>query len=159
MEEDQEASDDTANHYGSVEDVRLIQYHEPIQVTICRDIDIIYLRRNGDMSDTQIREATKKFAAYIQESDTYQEYLFQREKLKKQPELYEKVNEYRQRNFDLQNESDSEDLFDRMEEFEREYAKFRENPMVEDFLRAELAFCRMMQDIDVLLTAEIDFEL
>lgn len=110
------------------------------------------------MSDVQIEEATKKFAAYIQQSDTYKEYWQQREKLKKQPELYDKVNEFRQRNFDIQNESDSEDLFDKMEAFEREYAKFRENPMVEDFLRAELAFCRMMQDINVLLTAEIDFE-
>ncbi len=110
------------------------------------------------MSDEQIEEAAKKFAAYIQESDTYKEYRRQREKLKKQPDLYEKVNEYRQRNFDLQNETDSEDLFDRMEAFEREYAKFRENPLVEDFLRAELAFCRLMQDINVLLTAEIDFE-
>lgn len=110
------------------------------------------------MSDVQIEEATKKFAAYIQQSDTYKEYWQQRERLKKQPELYDKVNEFRQRNFDIQNESDSEDLFDKMEAFEREYAKFRENPMVEDFLRAELAFCRMMQDINVLLTAEIDFE-
>ena len=111
------------------------------------------------MSDIQIEEATKKFAAYIQETDTYKEYWYQREKIKKQPELYDKVNEYRQKNFDLQNESDSEDLFDRMEAFEQEYAKFRQNPMVEDFLRAELAFCRMMQDINVLLTSEIDFEL
>lgn len=111
------------------------------------------------MSDIQMEEATKKFAAYIQQSDTYKEYLYQREKIKKQPELYERVNEYRQKNFDLQNESDSEDLFDRMEAFEQEYAKFRSNPLVEDFLRAELAFCRMMQDINVLLTAEIDFEL
>lgn len=110
------------------------------------------------MSDSEIMEAAKKFAAMIQESDTYKEYLYQREKIKRQPELYDKVNEYRQKNFELQNESDSEELFDRMEAFEREYMKLRENPMVEDFLRAELAFCRMMQDVNVLLTAEIDFE-
>ena len=110
------------------------------------------------MSDSEIMEATKKFAAGIRESDTYREYLDQREKIKKQPELYDKVNEFRQRNFDLQNESDSEDLFDRMEAFEQEYMKFRENPLVEDFLRAELAFCRMMQEVNILITAEIDFE-
>lgn len=110
------------------------------------------------MSDSDIKEAAKKFAAIIQESDIYKEYYYQREKIKKQPELYDKVNEYRQRNFDLQNESDSEDLFDRMEAFEQEYAKFRENPLVDDFLRAELAFCRMMQEVDIILAAEIDFE-
>lgn len=110
------------------------------------------------MSDSDIKEAAKKFAAIIQESDIYKEYYYQREKIKKQPELYDKVNEYRQKNFDLQNESDSEDLFDRMEAFEQEYAKFRENPLVDDFLRAELAFCRMMQEVDIILAAEIDFE-
>lgn len=110
------------------------------------------------MSGSDIKEAAKKFAAVIQESDTYKEYYYQREKIKKQPELYDKVNEFRQKNFDLQNESDSEDLFDRMEVFEQEYAKFRENPLVDDFLRAELAFCRMMQEVDILLAAEIDFE-
>ncbi len=110
------------------------------------------------MSDSEIMEAAKKFAAIIQETDTYKEYYNQRERVKKQPELYDKINEYRQRNFDLQQESDSEDLFERMEAFDQEYAKFRENPLVDDFLRAELAFCRMMQDVEILLAAEIDFE-
>lgn len=116
------------------------------------------------MTDTrlemeEIKDATRKFAAYIQQSNTYKEYFYQRERIKKQPELYDRVNDYRQKNFDLQNETDSEDLFDRIEAFEQEYAKLRENPMVEDFLSAELSFCRMMQEINVLLTAEIDFEL
>lgn len=68
------------------------------------------------------------------------------------------MNEYRQKNFDIQNGMDGAELFDKMEAFEREYREFRENPVVDDFLRAELAFCRMMQEMYVLLTAEIDFE-
>lgn len=110
------------------------------------------------MSDSDIMIATKEFAETIQKSDTYQKYYFQREKIKRQPDLYDKVNEYRRKNYELQNTADSEDLFDRMEAFEKEYEKFRENPLVDDFLRAELAFCRMMQDINELLTTEIDFE-
>lgn len=110
------------------------------------------------MSDGDIMIATKEFAETIRKSDTYQKYFFQREKIKRQPELYDKVNEFRQRNFDLQNEVDSEELFDRLEAFEKEYEKFRENPLVDDFLRAELAFVRLMQDVNELLTNEIDFE-
>ncbi len=110
------------------------------------------------MSDKEIIEAARQFADTIMTSDTYKEYLYQREKIKKQPELYEKVNEFRQRNFDLQNEADSDDIFDRMEAFEREYEKFREDPFVDSFLQAELAFCRMMQEVYVLLAEEIDFE-
>ena len=110
------------------------------------------------MSEKEIIEAARDFADKIMTSDAYREYLYQREKIKKQPEIYEKVNEVRQRNFDLQNETDSEDMLDRMEAFEREYEKFRENPLVDDFLQAELAFCRMMQEVYVLLADEIDFE-
>ena len=111
------------------------------------------------MSDKEIIEAARDFADKIMTSDTYREYLYQREKIKKQPELYDKVNEFRKRNFDLQNETDSEDMLERMEAFEREYEKFRENPLVDDFLRAELAFCRLMQEVDLLLAEAIDFEL
>ena len=110
------------------------------------------------MSDKEILEAARKFADQIMASETYKEYLYQREKIKKQPELYEKVNEFRQRNFDLQNETDEAELFDKLDAFEKEYEEFRENPFVDDFLGAELAFCRMMQDIYVLLANEIDFE-
>ena len=110
------------------------------------------------MSDKEIIEATRQFAATIMTSDTYKAYLYQREKIKKQPELYEKVNAYRQTNFDLQNETDSDDIFERMEAFEKEYEKFREDPFVDGFLQAELAFCRMMQEDCVLLAEEIDFE-
>lgn len=110
------------------------------------------------MSEKEIIEAARDFADKIMTPDAYREYLYQREKIKKQPEIYEKVNEFRQRNFDLQNETDSEDMLDRMEAFEREYEKFRENPLVDDFLQAELAFCRMMQEVYVLLADEIDFE-
>lgn len=110
------------------------------------------------MSDKEIIEAAKAFADKIMTSDTYKEYLCQREKIKKQPELYDKVNEFRQRNFELQNGTDSEDMLDRIEAFEREYEKFRENPMVDAFLGAELALCRLMQEIYMLLADEVDFE-
>lgn len=110
------------------------------------------------MTENDVMETAKKLAGIIRETDVYQEYLHQRELLKKQPELYAQVNAYRQKNFDIQSESDGVELFDRMEAFEREYREFRENPAVDDFLRAELAFCRMIQEMNVLLTAQIDFE-
>lgn len=110
------------------------------------------------MSDKEIVEAARRFAGIIMDSKTYKEYLDQREKLKKQPELYERVNEYRQRSFDLQNEADGDDIFERMEAFDREYEELRENPLVDDFLDAEVAFCRMMQEVYMLLAEEVDFE-
>ncbi|MDD6811935.1 MAG: YlbF family regulator [Lachnospiraceae bacterium] len=110
------------------------------------------------MTDDIIVKAVGRFVEEIKKSEIYVEYDFQRDKLKKQPELFEKVKEYRQKNFELQNSAQGEDLFEKMDAFEKEYEKFREIPLVDDFLRAELAFCRMMQEVNAQITAELDFE-
>ena len=49
-------------------------------------------------------------------------------------------------------------VFEKIEAFEREYEDFRENPLVDDFLSAELAFCRMMQKYNDRIMDAIDFE-
>ena len=110
------------------------------------------------MIDGIVLDATGKFVEEIKRSDIFIEYNIQKEKLKKHPDLFKRVKEYRQMNYVLQSSSQAEDLFDIMDAFEKEYEKFRENPLVDDFLRAELAFCRMIQEINTQLMAELDFE-
>ena len=58
----------------------------------------------------------------------------------------------------MQSTTQVDELFDKMDAFEREYEKFRENPIVDDFLKAELAFCRLMQELETFVTQELDFE-
>jgi cell fate (sporulation/competence/biofilm development) regulator YlbF (YheA/YmcA/DUF963 family) len=110
------------------------------------------------MPESEVIAKAKELSETIAASETYKNYAMQRDILRKQPELYEKVNEYRRRNFALQNEDDSDNLYEKMEAFERELEKFRENPLVDDFLRAELAFCRMMQSLSDVIMEDIDFE-
>ena len=83
---------------------------------------------------------------------------FQVQRVDNAGDMREKIDEYRVRNFELQNSVQTEDLLDKLDDFEREYEKFREDPLVEEFLDAELAFCRMMQEIDVKLAEAMDFE-
>ncbi len=106
----------------------------------------------------EVQEALDQLVAAIKNSDIYLEYRRRSEQVDRTEDLREKINEYRARNFELQNTSHTEDLLDVMEEFERQYEKFREDPVVEEFLSAELAFCRMMQDIEVRLAEAVDFE-
>lgn len=105
-----------------------------------------------------IAEAAKRFIEEIRESDIYKEYDYQRTRIKKQPELFERIKDYRQKNFELQAGAQGDELFEKIIAFEQEYEKFRENPLVDDFLRAELAFCRMIQEINVQISEELDFE-
>ncbi len=97
--------------------------------------------------------------AYIEKllkSKEYQKYVEQRERVKQYPDLKKQIDEFRRRNFEMQN---SEDLvFEKIEFFEKEYEDFRDNPLVADFLEAELAFCRMMQRHYGEVMRAIDFE-
>ena len=77
-------------------------------------------------------------------------------RVKEQPELKRQIDDFRTRNFELQTSKDTN--FDKIDQFTRENEAFRENPLVSDFLAAELAFCRMMQEIDVKLAEAMDFE-
>lgn len=108
--------------------------------------------------ESNLKNATLKYAKAIKETDTYKKYYEQLERLKKYPKQYQKVNEFRQKNFEIQNTTGKDELFDKMDEFEREYEEFREDPVVDDFLRAELAFCRMMQEIVLYITEAVEFE-
>lgn len=110
------------------------------------------------MLDVQMEAAAVRYVKEIKNSDIYQRYCYQLEKIKKSPELYDKINEYRKKNYEMQSMTQVDELFDKMDAFEREYEKFRENPIVDDFLKAELAFCRLMQELETFVTQEIDFE-
>lgn len=103
-----------------------------------------------------VDEAVEGLLDAILNSDVYKEYIQSLEKVKQYPELKKQIDEYRMRNFELQQSPDY--AFDKMEQFQREYQSFRENPLVSDFLASELAFCRMVQDIECRLAENIQFE-
>lgn len=110
------------------------------------------------MTDEEIKLVAKDYANKIRQTDIYRRYCYEKERIKKQPDLYAKVNEYRAKTFELTNNTDEDQLFDKMDAYEKEYEKFRENPVVEGFLQAELAFCRMMQELNELVMDHLDFE-
>ncbi len=108
--------------------------------------------------DNHMRSAIMTFVQEVKQSEVYSNYSLQLKRMKERPELYGKVNEFRKKNFDIQNSESPENVMERLEDLEREYAWLREDALVEDFLQAELAFCRMMQEVDVLVVRELDFQ-
>ena len=109
----------------------------------------LYVMEIGSMTgnEREMEGEVKFFVQKIKNTDTYQNYMMQVNRVNRQPELKQKIDEFRIKNYELQTSEDSEHLLERMEVFEAEYETFRENPMVDDFLSAELQFCRMLQEI------------
>ena len=103
-------------------------------------------------ADENVNEAVKQLVEAIRNTDAYLEYQRQLARVKEQPELKRQIDDFRTRNFELHTN------FDKIDQFTRENEAFRENPLVSDFLAAELAFCRMMQEIGLYVTDQMRFE-
>lgn len=95
----------------------------------------------------------------IKRSDIYQEYKKQEKILNENPELAERVSQFRADNFRLQNECGRDNLFSTAEQLSRESAELRRIPQINAYLDAELALCRLMQHICRSLTAGIDMNI
>lgn len=102
---------------------------------------------------------TKALIRVIQDSREYREFNTAKRKLADQPELKQQINDYRRDVYRLQNFGDEESLYDRMQEFNEQHAKFRNNPLVNEYLSTELAMCRMLQKISAKVVASVDLEL
>lgn len=107
-------------------------------------------------SDENVNQAVEQMVQAIRNTDAYLEYQKQLARVKEQPELKRQIDEFRTRNFELQTSKDTN--FDKLDQFTRENEAFRENPLESDFLAAELAFCRMMQEIGLYVTDQMHFE-
>lgn len=103
-----------------------------------------------------MEQAIETFIDAIMDSEVYRTYREELAKVKAEPGLKEQIDEFRRRNYDIQTGQDIN--FDKLDRFEKEYENFREQPLVADFLAAELELCRTIQRINMRITERLDFE-
>ena len=113
-----------------------------------------------DLGDKDMRETDQiihEFAGRLRQTEEYRTYEERRDRVREYPGLMDEINEFRKRNY-LMQKSEGE-LFDKIDAFAREYEEFRSNPVVDQYLRAELAVCRMVQNIYTEIAEAIDVEI
>jgi cell fate (sporulation/competence/biofilm development) regulator YlbF (YheA/YmcA/DUF963 family) len=106
----------------------------------------------------RINDKLKELVLAILESPEYQELQKVEAEVISTPGLTEQIKEFCWKNYELQN-SEEEDLYERMEEFEKEYQEFRSNPVVTAYLEQELKMCRILQAINARITNAIELVL
>ncbi|MCR5216348.1 MAG: YlbF family regulator [Lachnospiraceae bacterium] len=107
---------------------------------------------------SRVDELAEELAKAILESEEYQNYLRAMAEVKKNPQLYQAINEVRKRSFELQNSANS-DIYNENKAVDQQYAYLRTNEVALNFLRCEIGVCRMMQDVERTLVEDIDLEL
>lgn len=91
----------------------------------------------------------------IRESTEYQNFQEAEKKVRSVPGLEEKIREFCRKNYEIQKTA-GDDLYERMDAFEKQYREFRRNPVVSQYLESELCICRMIQEIDVHITNAVE---
>lgn len=107
----------------------------------------------------QVDICLERLIAAVLDSQEYKQYQEIREKIKEEPEKERAIHNFRKRNFLLQRSKDNIDLFEEIDRLEQEFAKFRQEPLVEEYLSAELSVCRLIQKINFKLMEQVDFDL
>lgn len=106
----------------------------------------------------KIRDCTQKLIRAILESEEYMQYCEIRDKVRENPELRRKINDFRLHVFEVQNSEEPLDMYEEQERLCREYEEFRKNPVVNDYLQAELRICRTLQKITADIAEAIDLD-
>ena len=107
----------------------------------------------------EISMEIEKLLDAVYRSDEYQEYQKQAAQLEADPELKARVMRFRGDNFRLQNKDDRDTLLRDAEQLSRESAELRQNPEVNAYLDAELALCRLIQQVCVSITEGIELNI
>ena len=106
-----------------------------------------------------VAKDTQALLASIRKNPVYREYKKQEKILGRNPDLMERVNRFRGDNFRLQNKDDRDTLLRDAEQLSRESAELRQNPEVNAYLDAELALCRLIQQVCVSITEGIELNI
>lgn len=108
----------------------------------------------------RIEQSTRNLIEAIQNSDEYVSFSAARDKLREDPELRSQVNEFRVNVFEMQNSQEPPDPYAEQQRLCREAEKFRKNSLVDEFLHAELAVCRILQKMvaDIVKAVDLDID-
>ena len=101
-----------------------------------------------------------EFIEKLKDTEVYREYEIQKNRLKEFPNLKQRVDDFRRRNYELQTRNYPDNMYDEMERFQKDNEAFQAIPQVRDFLSAELALCRMIQKVTSTIVEAVseDFE-
>lgn len=103
-----------------------------------------------------IDRIVEEFVEAIKESDSYKQYVRERERIEGHQDVIDKIDEIRKLNLKLQSIQNSEQAYDEQDKLERRFDELSEDQRVFDFIEAENRFIGMYQEIYRRIMEEIE---
>lgn len=117
---------------------------------------------NGSIGIGYMDDVTRCLGALVEalkECTVYKDYEKAKMNIKDFPEIKKQIDEFRKKNFILQNSKEDKDLYQEIIIMQKEYGEFMKMPIVADYLNSELGVCRILQKINQDLMNEVDVEI
>lgn len=106
-----------------------------------------------------VARRTQELTEAIRSSQAYMDFERAKKEIRENPELRAQLNQFRRKNYELQNEKSGSDWYEVVDDFEKQNEEFRKNPLVEEFLSNELELCRMIQRINQSIVDVVQLEI
>lgn len=103
-------------------------------------------------------EEAYKLNQVIKESQEYIHYHQAMKKVMENQELYQAMNTFRRRNYELQSYDDGINRYQEIHNLGLEYEKVLRNPAVNEFLVAEQIFSRKMTEVYEIIAKELELD-
>ena len=107
---------------------------------------------------TDLSELEAHVLKVLRGTSEYREYDRTLKELQRNPELYQRVNEMREKNFLIQQKEEDEDIMELMDALTNEYEDVIGMSCVTEFIEAEAAFVKMIQEFTNTVTYGLEFD-
>ncbi|MBQ9550366.1 MAG: YlbF family regulator [Lachnospiraceae bacterium] len=108
--------------------------------------------------DARLYDDVLAFTECIKETPEYREYIEKKRLIAANPELLEKAEQLKKENMELISSFEAgKDTLEELMRFADKYEDAFLEPVINDYLLAEAAFCKMMREILTMTMERIDF--
>ncbi len=94
----------------------------------------------------------------IKDSEEYRQYVSTMQRVKENQELYQAMNSFRRRNYELQSYDDGVNRYQEIHNLALEYEKVLRNPIVNEFLVAEQILSRKLSEVYETIVEDLEFD-
>ncbi len=105
-----------------------------------------------------LTESLSRLVEAVKDCPELKKYDEARRELKQYPEKEKRVQEYRRKIYLLQNTDDDTDLFTETDRMGDEFRDVYQDPVMQDYLHAEAALCKIVQTINAAVIGCLGFE-
>lgn len=105
-----------------------------------------------------VKKSLENLVTALESCDEYKRYKAACTQVRLHPEKERRLQEFRKKNYLLQNSCGPVDRYTESDRLETEYADVYRDPLLQEFLNAEVAVCRIVQEVNRELINCLDFE-